>query len=238
MGLESVTFIADLNTAWPLATDPVRQGDDHLRLLKTVLQANFPNLGNSVTVNPTAAELNYVVGVTSAIQTQLNTLTTDTATNTAAIAALEGSEVGDIKLRSAATAGSDWLECNAQAVSRTTYATLFALIGTTYGTGNGSTTFNLPDLRGRVPVGVGTGDATDATAFSLADKDGAETHTLTVAEMPAHTHSVGNQSTASHDGSGNVSATPGAGTTGSTGGDGAHNNLQPSLALHFFIRAL
>lgn len=50
-----------------------------------------------------------------------------------------------------------WLLCDGTAVSRTTYADLFALIGTTYGTGNGSTTFNLPDLRGRVPLGAGTG---------------------------------------------------------------------------------
>jgi microcystin-dependent protein len=236
MGLESVTYIADLNTAWPLATDPLRQGDDHLRLLKSVLQANFPNLGNSVAVNPTAVELNHMVGATSAVQTQLNAVTSDVATNTAAIAALEGAEVGDIKLRSAATAGTKWLVCNAQAVSRTTYATLFALIGTSFGVGDGSTTFNLPDLRGRVPVGVGTGDAADATAFALADKDGAETHTLTVAEMPAHTHSYSLGNTTSSGGSN--TAGNGSSTTGSTGGNGAHNNLQPSLALNFFIKSL
>jgi microcystin-dependent protein len=50
-----------------------------------------------------------------------------------------------------------WLLCDGAAISRTTYATLYAVIGTTYGTGDGSTTFDLPDLRGRVPVGAGTG---------------------------------------------------------------------------------
>lgn len=72
MGLEVASFIADLNASWPLATDERREGDDHLRLLKACLQAQFPNLGNSVAVTPTAAELNFVDGVTSAVQTQLD----------------------------------------------------------------------------------------------------------------------------------------------------------------------
>tara|TARA_R110000751_G_scaffold10054_2_gene37159 strand:- start:157 stop:810 length:654 start_codon:yes stop_codon:yes gene_type:complete len=71
MGLESASYITDLNALWPLATDERRQGDDHLRNVKACLQAQFPSLGNSVAVNPTAAELNYLVGVTSLVQTQL-----------------------------------------------------------------------------------------------------------------------------------------------------------------------
>lgn len=77
-----------------------------------------------------------------------------------------------------------WLVCDGSAVSRTTYAGLFTVIGTTYGAGNGSTTFNLPNLRGRVPVGR----SASGTFVTLGGSGGAETHTLTSAEMPSHTH--------------------------------------------------
>lgn len=70
MGLESATYIDDLDPSWPLSGDDVNQGDDHIRLTKQVLQNQFPNL--NAAVNPTPIELNYLVGVTSSIQTQLN----------------------------------------------------------------------------------------------------------------------------------------------------------------------
>jgi microcystin-dependent protein len=79
-----------------------------------------------------------------------------------------------------------FLLCNGAAVSRTTYAALFAVIGTTYGAGDGSTTFNLPDLQGRTPVGAGPGAG--LTNRAVAAKGGEESHVLTVGEMPAHSH--------------------------------------------------
>jgi microcystin-dependent protein len=84
-----------------------------------------------------------------------------------------------------ATAPDGWLLCDSAAVSRITYAALFAAIGTTYGGGNGSTTFNVPDMRGRVPAGR---DAGQSEFNSLGEAGGAKTHTLTSAEMPSHTH--------------------------------------------------
>src|SRR5690242_494962 len=63
---------------------------------------------------------------------------------------------GVLAMFGAASAPTGWLLCDGTAVSRATYATLFGVIGTTYGTGDGSTTFNLPDFRGRVPAGKGT----------------------------------------------------------------------------------
>lgn len=75
------------------------------------------------------------------------------------------------------------LFCDGSAVSRTTYAALFAVIGTTYGEGDGSTTFNVPDLSGRVVIGV-------SNSHALGTTGGSETVTLTEDQMPAHSHEV------------------------------------------------
>lgn len=92
---------------------------------------------------------------------------------------------GTLSQYAGSSAPSGYLLCQGQAVSRTTYSKLFAIVGTTYGTGDNSTTFNLPDLRGRVPVGL-NGSDTDFDALN--DKGGAKTHTLTTAQMPSHNH--------------------------------------------------
>lgn len=103
---------------------------------------------------------------------------------------VSGTPVGTVILNAAANVPIGWLLCNGQAVSRTTYAALFAALSTTWGVGDGSTTFNVPDLRGRFPRGVaasGTGDA-------LGDTFGADTHTHTgpshVHTGPSHTHNT------------------------------------------------
>ena len=80
-------------------------------------------------------------------------------------------------------APENYLFCDGSTVSRTTYATLFDVIGTTFGAGDGSTTFNVPDLSGRVPLGV-------SQAHALGSTGGSETVTLTESELPAHTHEV------------------------------------------------
>jgi microcystin-dependent protein len=91
------------------------------------------------------------------------------------------------------SAPTGFLMCNGTAVSRTTYADLFAAIGTTYGVGDGSTTFNLPNAQGRVPVGAGT--YTDTVSGSvtrtLGATLGAEKHVITTAEMASHNHGGG-----------------------------------------------
>lgn len=92
---------------------------------------------------------------------------------------------GAITQFAGASAPADWLLCDGAAVSRTTYDTLFALISTTYGVGDGSTTFNLPNLKGRVPVGF---DASQTEFDNLAETGGTKTHTLDEGEIPAHTH--------------------------------------------------
>ena len=90
---------------------------------------------------------------------------------------------------------ANWLLCDGTAVSRSTYASLFAAIGTTYGGGDGTTTFNLPNLKGKTIVGK---DSTQTEFDLLGETGGAKTHTLTASEMPSHTHTF--SATTSSDG--------------------------------------
>lgn len=160
-------------------------------------------------------------------------------------------------------AGSDepsgWFICDGRAVSRAEYSDLYAVIGTTYGAGDGSTTFNVPNLEGRVIVGQ---DPDDSQFNGLGETGGAKTHTLTTSEMPNHTHTQNSHSHAKPSGTGgtvsygpfgdflpdaaaSVATSQGlaASNTGSTtatnqstGGGGAHNNLQPYMALPYIIK--
>lgn len=115
------------------------------------------------------------------------------------------------------TAPANWLLCYGQAVSRTTYSTLFGVIGTTFGVGDGSSTFTLPDMRGRGFIGLdnlgGSAASRVAAATSLGDTGGAETHTHT---GPSHTHTTGDVTLTAaqsgcpaHNHPGNVSNTAG-----------------------------
>ena len=147
-----------------------------------------------------------------------------------------------------ASAPSGHLLCFGQAISRSTYSGLFTAIGTVYGVGDGSTTFNIPDLRGRVVAGQDDMGGTSANRLTdqsggvdgdvLGDTGGAETHTLTTAQLAAHTHGKGAQFL---DGTGPGGA-GGAGENGdprdteSTGGGAAHNNVQPTIILNYIIK--
>ena len=132
-----------------------------------------------------------------------------------------------------AAAPDGWLLCQGQAVSRTTYAQLFSVIGTTYGSGDGSTTFNLPDMRGRVAVG------SDANLGAAA---GVQSVSLTAAQNGPHNHTTlidykNLMGTQEGSNSFQVRQEPaGAVTTGSSGNGAAHENRQPSLYLNQIIK--
>jgi microcystin-dependent protein len=149
------------------------------------------------------------------------------------------------------TAPDGYLICDGSPVSRTCYAALFSVIGTLFGEGDGSTTFNLPDLRARFPVGAGEGQDGLST-YDLADTGGEEAHQLTTQELASHNHAdsghahtyfgtlplialtgeepvaVGNP-VPSSTGTGYASIS-------NTGGDTAHENRPPYLALNAIIK--
>ena len=136
------------------------------------------------------------------------------------------------------TAPTGWLLCDGAAVSRTTYADLFAVLSTTFGVGDGSTTFNVPDLKGKVAVGYDSGQ----TEFdAMAETGGAKTHTLVIGEIPAHNHNLTtNRSTSTSTATypNMLGGTPYdvSANTNNAGGGGAHNNLQPYIVLTYIIK--
>jgi microcystin-dependent protein len=155
------------------------------------------------------------------------------------------------------TAPSGWALCFGQAISRTTFAHLFALVGTTYGAGDGSTTFNVPDLRGRSIFGKDnmggstasriTGGGSGITGTTLGASGGAETHVLTTAQLAAHAHterSAANSPAYIDTGAGSnlqVDGQPNsAGTTristDNSGSGSAHQNTPPAFILNYIIK--
>ena len=103
---------------------------------------------------------------------------------------LDGSPVGAVTPFPSITPPLGWLLADGSAVSRTTYSALFAVIGTTFGAGDGSATFNIPDCRGRFILGSGQGSG--LTNRALAAKGGEEAHVLLISEHASHTHTMGN----------------------------------------------
>lgn len=154
--------------------------------------------------------------------------------------ALVGSGVptGTVLPFAGSVAPAGWALCDGGAVSRTTEAALFAAIGTTYGAGDGSTTFNLPDARGRALVGAG--QATGLSNRALGTAGGEEAHVLTVAEMPSHQHTY-SRATAPSKLSACSSACGhfydyGSANSGAVGGDAAHNTMPPFLVVNYIIK--
>ena len=140
------------------------------------------------------------------------------------------------------SAPTGWLICDGSSVSTTTYAALFAVVAYTYG-GSGAN-FNLPDLTGRVVAGKEAAETRLTTAGSginggtLGAAGGTETHILTEAQIPAHTHNYNQNANATvgDPGSTASSGNQSGATTGSTGGGGAHLNTQPTIVLNYIIK--
>ena len=135
-----------------------------------------------------------------------------------------------------------YMLCDGSELSRTDYSDLFAVIGTSFGSGNGSSTFNLPNLKGRVLTGL---DSEDTDFASMGTTGGEKTHTLTISEMPSHNHQLIFHSATGSGSSGSGAPFLGDGTSvvgadGSgirtTGGGQAHNILQPYVVVNYIIK--
>lgn len=159
-----------------------------------------------------------------------------------------------------ASAPQGWLLCAGQTVNRFVYSSLFSAIGATYGAGDGSTTFAVPDLRGRMVLGLDNMNGTDAGRLSVANTRGAvggaqtksgstDSYTLTVADIPAHSHDVNATSGAASNNPGGTAMNADSGTGGSRvvsksiGGGGGHSHaisnldvLPPYMLLNWMIK--
>jgi microcystin-dependent protein len=165
--------------------------------------------------------------------------------------------MSEIRVMSFNFAPKGWAMCNGQFLPINQNQALFSLLGTTYG-GNGQTTFALPDLRGRVPMHMGSG-------YILGQRAGQESHTLTISELPTHIHSVnalaatadqnlggvaptghtlaqaiisisgGGTAPANIFGTGTLNRAMGSSSVTNTGGSQPHENRQPYLTLNFCI---
>ena len=223
MTVESASFISGLNASYPPGSDTISEGDDHLRLIKTVLKATLPNADEAINGVHT--------GTTAPTPTSAGQLWFDT------------SGTGDLKVRNKADSAFGSVDNSATALP----AGIIALwhgssasipAGWTLCDGSAST----PDLRDRFVVGAGTGGsyAVDATGGSTTS--GA--HTLTTAEMPSHNHSYKQRGfTGASTGSGSHDFSDDtvnySGGSGSTGGGGAHSHaatLPPYYALCYIMK--
>lgn len=159
-------------------------------------------------------------------------------------AALAEPFIGEIRWVAFSFAPVGWAKCDGQAVPIASNTALFALLGTTYG-GDGKTTFNLPDLRGRAPIHVNP-------SYNLGSVGGEEAHVLTFAELPQHTHPVmvdpreatsttpaGNVLAKTSDGSpaysNSISVTMPSATISVTGNAQPHENMKPYITLNCII---
>lgn len=168
-------------------------------------------------------------------------------------------EIGEIRIWTSATPPSKWKICNGTIISRETYSDLFAVIGTTYGGGDGSTNFAIPDFRGRFAVGAGQSTAVGNTAHTLGQTDGEEKHVLSASELASHGHSTTTSASASTSGKykknaqsgSNTNRVDSSGTSSTTGpytttvsvsvtvnaygSNTAHNTMPPYTGINYII---
>jgi len=223
MTVESASFISGLNASYPPGSDSISEGDDHLRLIKTVLKATLPNADEAINGVHT--------GTTAPTPTSAGQLWFDT------------SGTGELKVRDKADSAFNSVDTTSAVVPTGIITMWYGSIGAipsgwSLCDGTGST----PDLRDRFVVGAGTGGsyAVDATGGSTTS--GA--HTLTTAEMPSHNHSYKSRgysgaapASGSHDFSDDTVNYSGG--SGSTGGGGAHSHaatLPPYYALCYIMK--
>ena len=236
MGLETGTYISDLNSSNPVAGDPVNEGDDHLRLIKSTVKASFPSVTGAVTATHT--ELNLIDGVT-ATTTELNYLDVTTLGTAQASKAVTTDASNDSTgMRNLTVSGTVTIGSNTATTLQAVYP-----VGSIYI--NAAVTTNPATLlgfgtwaafgTGRVIVGY---DASDGDFDALQETGGAKTVTLTTSQIPSHTHNsnfvTGGSGVSGVSTDGNYDAATNA--TSATGGGASHTNVQPYIVAYMWRR--
>jgi hypothetical protein len=241
MGLETGTYISDLNSSNPVAGDPVNEGDDHIRLVKSTVKATFPSITGAVTATHT--ELNLLDGVT-ANTTELNYVdvasigTVEASKAVTVDANKDSTGMRNLTITGALSAGSGTIGGSAIATIASIYPVgsiyINAAVATNPATLLGFGTWAAFGA-GRVMVGL---DATDSDFDTAQETGGSKTHTLTTAELPSHTHNsnfvTGGTGVSGVNTAGNYDAATNA--TSATGGGSAHNNVQPYIVAYMWRR--
>lgn len=244
MGIESsFDSIDDLNPNLPASGDNVSEGDDHIRGIKNVLDTTFKKANDS---DPW--DVNIAIDETSVNNLFAGNKTVQNATPLGVMFPTASPDIHTTP-GSGALYNNYWLWCDGAAVSRSTYSDLFAEIGVTFGAGDESTTFNLPDMRGNTAFGRDGSTFTD-----VGDTGGSESHAITSSEIPAIQSHAG--STETTDQSSDTTQKGGAGTLASDDDHDheltipSHNHtfaaaagsplalLNPYVTLHWIIRAV
>ena len=201
MALETATTISGLNSAWPTGTDPVSQGDNHLRLLKAVLKSQFTGGGTGLTapVTVTASELNNLSGQSNNIAAQFAFV----AGITGALGSTLSAPAGTKMVFYQASAPAGWVKDTTGALNNSM-------------------------MRVVTSSGGSTGGTYSPIALNWSHTHPTNPHTLTLAQIPAHTHTVGSRSSSSINGGGGLTVQqPDTGTTIATsvaGGNGSHTH--------------
>lgn len=221
----------------------------------SALNSTISNLGNTFVRKDGTTAMTGIFNAGNFRVSNVAAPTTGTdATNKTYVDAQLGSAApkGTIVAFGAAVAPTGWLLCNGAAVSRTTYATLFTAIGTTYGAGDGTTTFNVPNLQGRFPIGAGNGaqknvsgsgiitGGTALTARTVGQFGGEEDHVLTVAELATHSHEyrwgTAGGAGPGPDGEAAIGDSLYGAQTGTQGLNTAHNTTPSFVVVSFIIK--
>ena len=247
MALETGTYINSLNASNPAATDALAQADDHLRLIKATLKATFPNVTGAVTA--THAEMNtsfgasvsaitsngsvpaLATGITGAeVKTLIGAADAAITTNGSTPALASGITAEEVRALIGASASATAATLLAVYPVGSIYTSVVATSPATYFGGTWAV-FGA----GRVLTGF---DNSQTEFDTVEETGGSNTHTLTIAEMPAHTHSIDLENTR---GSGAAGAEDGVSSfessdTNSTGGGTAHPILQPYIVVHMWKR--
>lgn len=154
-------------------------------------------------------------------------------------------KIGEIRIFCGSNIPTKWMLCNGSVINRSTYSQLFSSLGTTWGGGDGETTFAIPNMNGRNIIGTGESAATGHTAHTLGQMDGEETHVLSSSELASHNHWTSNGTAYIGLGGSNHHECcanrwwPNDGWNtnpmGSRGSNTAHNTMQPYLVTNYII---